>query len=197
MTHIDTPQLHTLSINFFSQIDFDCPRLAQFLNRIPTLKLCDEARVEFSYITTNVILRYWTSGTRSHAHGLLINISSDPQLSPIKLVCNSSFHPLSTVKDLYIWSKDIINNTLWLEHLRPFTAVKNLYVTRILAPDIAALQELIVMGRMTEVLPSLIAIFVEEIAFQGHIGPFIVAQRLSDHPITISVWDTYSDLEWV
>ena len=28
MTHIDTPQLSQMDINFFNQIDFDCPRLA-------------------------------------------------------------------------------------------------------------------------------------------------------------------------
>jgi hypothetical protein len=36
-----------MSINFFNQIDFDTPRLAQFINRTSTLGARDEARVLF------------------------------------------------------------------------------------------------------------------------------------------------------
>jgi hypothetical protein len=55
-------------------------------------------------------------------------------------------HPLSTVEDLYIehqyseliWENNVIKNELWLRLLLPFTAVKNLYLSRIYAPGIAA-----------------------------------------------------------
>ena len=49
VTYIDTPQLDQMGITFFNQIDFDCPRLAQFINRTPTLavRAPDEARVQF------------------------------------------------------------------------------------------------------------------------------------------------------
>jgi hypothetical protein len=58
------------------------------------------------------------------------------------------------------WQGDI-ENTLWLELLRPFAAVKNLYLCKELVPRIApALQEL-VGGRTTEVLPGLEGIFLE------------------------------------
>ena len=213
VTHIDTPRLHKMLIELFNQIDFDCPRLARFLNRTPTLSACDEAQVRFSDTAVNVILRYRTSGTDSNY--LLIEIScseSDLQLSSIERVCNFTLYPpLSAVEDLYIgserrysalvWKDDAIENSLWLQLLLPFTAVKNLYLSKEFAPGIAAaLQELAVGGRMTEVLPSLLTIFVEGIGpwgpFQEHIGQFIVARRLSDHPITISVWDKDSNLDW-
>jgi hypothetical protein len=38
VTFIDTPQLDCMDITFFNQIDFDCPRLAQFINCTPTVQ---------------------------------------------------------------------------------------------------------------------------------------------------------------
>jgi hypothetical protein len=208
VTRIDTPQLDTLNISFFNQIDFDCPRLAQFINRTPTLRAGDEAQVRFSNTEVNVILFHQTSFDY-----LMISIScskSDRQLSSMELVCNS-VRPLSTVEDLYIgsenqpsalvWEDDTIDNTLWLQLLLPFTEVMYLYVSKDFAPRIAAaLHELVVEDRIAEVLPSLLTIFVEDIGpwgpFQEHIGPFIAARQLSDYPITISVWDKDSDPLW-
>jgi hypothetical protein len=45
VTRIDTPQLDEMIIRFFNQVDFDCPRLAQFIDCTPTLRTLDEARV--------------------------------------------------------------------------------------------------------------------------------------------------------
>jgi hypothetical protein len=77
--------------------------------------------------------------------------------------------------------------------LHPFTAVKDLYLSREFAPRIGpSLQEL-VGGRATEALPALQKVFLEEIhpsrPVQKAIGKFVGAQRGSDHPITISKWE--------
>ena len=48
VTFIDAPQLNTLGITFFNQIDFVTPRLAQVINRTPKLRKCDEEYVEFN-----------------------------------------------------------------------------------------------------------------------------------------------------
>jgi hypothetical protein len=202
VTRIDTPQLDRMHITFFNQIDFDCPRLAQFIDSTPTLRALDEARVQFFDSTTRVKLRYRTS--QSDLDGLTIAISCgepDWQLSSIEQVCNFSLHPISTVEDLYIerrysqliWKGDGIENTLWLELLLPFTAVKNLCLSKEVAPGIAATLEELVGSRITEVLPRLQNIFVEGLEpsgpFQKKIGRFVAARRLSGHPIAISVWD--------
>jgi hypothetical protein len=50
VTFIDTPQLGTMNITFFNQIDFDTPRLAQFINR--TFKLVKMMRMCYSMIPT-------------------------------------------------------------------------------------------------------------------------------------------------
>ena len=137
VTGIDTPQLNFLHITFFNQIDFVCPRLAQFINCTPTLRTRDEACVLFDNSTATITLHYRTANL--DFDDLRIKVScreSDWQVSSIEQVCNSFLHTLSTVDALHIergyislelvWKSDGIDNTLWLQLLLPFTAVKNL-----------------------------------------------------------------------
>ena len=210
VTRVDTPKLVDMDVTFFNQIDFDCPRLAQFINCTPTLKARDEVHVQFDQSAASVILR--SRKSKSSFDDLMISISCrepDWQLSSIEQICNSSLLPLSTVKDLYIeprysqlyWKNDAIENTLWLQLLLPFAAVTNLYLSKEFAPGIAAaLQELVGdVNRTTEVLPSLQNIFVKGLGpwgpFQENIGQFVAARRRSGHPIAISVWEDDSDME--
>jgi hypothetical protein len=205
VTFIDPPQLNTLGITFFNQIDFVTPRLAQFINRTPKLGKCDEAYVEFNDSTASINFRYRRPGA-SKIYDLEINISCrepDWQLSSIEQVCNSNspFHPLSTVEDLYIERRcprldgkdDVIDNTLWLQLFLPFTAVKNLYLSSEFGPGIAAALQELAGERITEMLPSLQNIFVEWLGpwrtFQENTGQFVAARRHSGLPIAISVWE--------
>jgi hypothetical protein len=194
VTSIDAPQLKTLYITFFNQIDFDCPRLAQFINCTPTLRALDEAVVQFGDSFSRVVL---PPGPRT----LEIAISCgepDWQLSSVAQVCNF-LPPISMVEDLHIehqylelvWKDDAIENALWLELLLPFTAVENLYLSREFAPGIAAALQELVGGRILEVLPNLRNIFVEGLEslgpFQERIGQFVAARQLSGHAVAISV----------
>jgi hypothetical protein len=178
VTWIDTPQLDSLEIRFFNQIDFDIPRLAQFINRTPKLGK-RRATVLFDGDFAHVRL---SPGILEIA---ISCVELDWQLSSIEQVCNSSLHPLSTVEDP--------EDPLWLQLFLPFTAVKNLYLSERFAPAIAATLQEFVGGRITEVLPSLEHIFVEGLEPSGpvqkDIGQFAAARQLSDHPIAISVWD--------
>jgi hypothetical protein len=209
VTFIGATQLKTLHITFFNQIDFDCPRLAQFINYAPTLRARDEAYVQFGDCTASIKLRYRTS--KFDFDHLLIKVSCrepDLQLSSVFQVCNFSLPPASTVEDLYIeqehseviW-EGAIENPLWLELLLPFTAVKNLYLSEQFAPGIAAALQELIGDRITEVLPGLRNIFVERLElprpFQKNIGQFFSARQLSDHPVAISdwpYWHKYSEL---
>jgi hypothetical protein len=60
VSRIDTPQLREMRITFFdqNQIEFDCPRLTQFINRTPTLVLRSRVRahVQFDDWSTSVEL---------------------------------------------------------------------------------------------------------------------------------------------
>ncbi len=193
VTYVDAPQLEDLFITFFNQIDFDGPRLAQFISRTPILGDCD-AHVKFDDGAARV-------GLSPSPRISKINVSCiepDWQLSSVAQVCNSCLPPLSMIENLYIehqysklvWKNDAIENTLWLELLLPFPAVKSLYLSKDFGPGIAAaLQEIV----GTEVLPSLQNIFVEELEplgpFQENIGQFVAARQHSGHPIAISVWE--------
>ncbi len=192
--YVDAPQLNNFHIAFFNQIDFDGLRLAQFISRTPALGGFG-AHVKFDDRTASVRLP-----SRSFT-GSAIEISCkepDWQLSSVAQVCNSCLPPLSMIEDFYIehrysrlvWRNDAIENTLWLELLLPFRAVKNLYLSKDFAPGIAvALQEIV----GTEVLSSLENIFVEGLEplgpFLENIGQFVAARQLSGHPTAISVWD--------
>jgi hypothetical protein len=200
VAQIDAPILDKLDITFFHQLIFDTPQLTQFITRTPKFKAHDEARVFFAD------WHVWVTLPQAHDGGLELAIScshSDWQLSSLAQVCSSSFpQPLiSAVEHLYIlenrfshlrW-QDNIESSQWLELLRPFTAVKGLYISREFAPRIApALQEL-VGERETEVLPALQTLFLEETIPSGHIqetiGRFVAARQLASHPVVVSHWE--------
>ena len=192
------PQLNYFCTFLFNQIDFDTPRLAQFIDRTPKFWKND-ARVQFFDTTAGVTLL--ASACLEIA---ILCEEPDWQLSSVAQVCNS-LPLLSMVEDLYVehryskpvWKNDAIENTLWLELLLPFPAVKNLYLSKEFAPGIAAaLQELV---GITEVLPGLQNIFVEELdplgPFQQYAGQFVAARQLSDCPIAISVWNKNNNMK--
>ncbi len=197
VTCIDVPQLDELKIGFFNQIDFDTPRLARFISRTPTFSTRAEARVQFGDSAIEVKLTYQTHKPGDALSRIKILCGEpDWQLSSIAQVCNSSLPPLYMVEDLYIkdqyhflrvWENDAIENTLWLELLLPFTAVKNLYISKKFAPGIAAALQELVEDRIMEVLPSLRKIFVQELQLSEppwkHIEQFVDARQLSGHPV--------------
>jgi hypothetical protein len=198
LTFIDAPELDEVHIKFVFQMDFDCPRLVQFINRTPTFRAHNRAHVRFDNDTSVALLARWP---RSRTLKISIPyISPSERLSFFEQVCNSSLHPLSTVKHLYIdyqypnwiWSNAAIERTLWLQLFLPFTAVKNLSLSRQSVPGVAAALQGLVGGRITEVLPSLRNIKVFGWAgglgrFKEYIGQFAAARRRSGHPIAISV----------
>jgi hypothetical protein len=210
VTFIDAPQLNYLVITIYYEIDFDCSRLARFINCTPGYGACDEAYVRFDGVIASVKLRYRTPKTADGFFDLQINIRArEPdfeQLSAFERVCNFSLHLLSAVEDLYVeWDcsrrfckDDLTENALWLQFLLPFTVVKNLYLCKQFAPGIAAALQELVGARITEVLPSLQNIFVEELEplgpFLENIGQFVAARQLSGHPTAISVWDKHSHM---
>ncbi len=144
VAYIDAPKLDYFRTTFFNQIDFDGPRLAQFISRTPGLGDY-EALVEFNDSTASV---------EFSPHSVIEISCREPdwQLSSVAQVCNSCLPPLSMIESLHIvnrysrlvWKNDAIENTLWLELLLPFPAVKNLYLPKDFAPGIAAaLQEVV------------------------------------------------------
>jgi hypothetical protein len=155
----------------------------------------DEAHVVFTNYKAE--LRY---------RGLKLEVycnQSDWQLSMMAQVCASSMPLISSLEHLYIhecetrlswplWQDDI-ENVQWLELLHPFTTVKALYLSRIITSRIAPSLEELVGERVTEVLPALRSLFLEEgkppEPVQKAIDKFVATRQLSNHPIVISHWN--------
>ena len=199
LARIDAPRLNHLHITFFSQIIFDTTQLCQFISRTPTLRAPKRGRITFN---AKAVVVEFPSQTSDYK--LLVQIlcsASEWQLSCLEQVCTSSLPLVSTLEDLNIgeegytrWQDDV-ENILWLDVLRPFVDVKNLYISYNVVLRIApALQEL-VGGRTTEVLPTLENIFSESAMFQPSgsihkgIERFVAARRLTSHPVAVSLWD--------
>jgi hypothetical protein len=192
LARIDAPRLNQLQTNFFNEIIFDTPQLFQLISRTPTLMAPERCLIRFDESAIAVI---FPSQTSDYAVlSVEIWTRSEWQLSSLEQVCTSSLPPVSTLQDLYIYGymQDNIDNTLFLDPLRSFVAVKNLYLLEEFVTRIArALQELqVVGGRMTEFLPSLENMFLEGFQPSGplHEGieRFVAARRLAGHPVAVS-----------
>ena len=175
VTGIDVPRLNKLYITFFNQIVFDTPQFIQFVRRSPTFETFEKALVVFEHGAARVNL----TSSQISGYGRL----------KVKIPCME----LDCLYSQPIW-QDNIENTLWLELLQPFAAVKNLYLSKEFASRIIgpALQEL-TGGRMAEVLPTLQNIFLEELqpsgTVQEGIQQFIATRQVTSHPIAVSHWD--------
>jgi len=138
-------------------------------------------------------------------HGLLklhiICGELDRQISSLAQICSSSFLLISALEELEVrehnevtsshWKVDI-ENAQWLELLKPFTTLKNLYLTDEITRRVCgALQE--VSGeRANKVLPALRNLFVDGCRSFKHmeeaIKPLVTARRLPGHPVAIDHW---------
>ena len=127
------------------------------------------------------------------------------RLSSVEQVYISSLPYLSALEDLYVqedslldpfWQGDV-ENMPWLQLLRPFPAVKNLYLASKSVPRFAPALQKFVGKRTTEVLPTLENIFLEgfQVSRPLHDGieTFVAARRLTSHPVAVSRWDKDSE----
>ena len=192
---IDAPRLHILSISFFEQFDdFDNPHLVQFIGRTPRFQEPNEAHLRLEF---DAIVLLWESDDHGRLSVTISCEDSDPHPLDLAQVCTMCLPSLPTVESLQLgvfsktlyseleW-KDGVEDDQWLELLRPFTAVKSLYLSKEFQPDIAAALQELVGERATEVLPSLQNIFLAKIgSFHETIGQFIAARQLSGHPIAV------------
>jgi F-box-like len=200
VARIDTPLLDSIRITFFQQLIFDIPQLAQFMRRTTRFQTLNEADMIFN--DTSVQVGYLPpTWTLDENFGLRISCRDlEWQLSSLAQVITSFFPSIYIVEHLYIhwpqhlpsrWQDDIEN--IWLEILYPFSAVKSLYISKTFVKCIAvALQEL-VGERVTDVLPALESLFLEELPPSGPvreaIGQFIAARQLLGRPVAISNWN--------
>jgi hypothetical protein len=197
---IDTPLLDTLTIDFFHQPIFDTPLLAQFIGRLPNFKTCNEASIRLGGWYTSVAV-YSLSETITNPSLQLEDRHGQPDfhLSPLVQLCTSSFPPalIPTVEGLNIVGsnfymppgQDGIDPSLWRELLRPFTAVKDLYLGSEIAPRVALVMQELFGENVMDLLPVLQNIFVKELdrdeLVPEGIEQFVAARQLASHPISV------------
>ena len=202
---IDAPRLDYLKIYFFWQNAFDTPQFAQFISRTPTLKALGKAHVAFGDDTATVDFSSGTSGCGKLKMELTEVYVKSSQLSSLGQVCTSCLPTLSTLEDLYIiyefpnlkeWDSKPHDRAIvekWLGLLRPFAAVKNLYLSEQVVPCIVPTLKELVGSRTTEVLPALQEIFLEQYQPSGsaqegveNFAAFAAARQATNHPITVT-----------
>jgi len=198
VSQIECPLLDYTCITFSDQLAFDTPQLRHFISRTKTFKAPHRADIEFSKARVRVGL-FRRKGIVDHKTLELEIPCTRPswQISAITHVCSSPLPPLPTLERLGIYEakfvepewQDNIVNTQWLQLLHPFSSVKNLFLSEKLVQLVApALQEL-TGERVTEVLPALQNLFLQDPepseSVQEAIGRFISERQLSDCPVAV------------
>ena len=206
MARIDAPQLDELKLFLFDQPVLDAPQLVQFIGRVPQLrfKALNELHILFDDRGVFFFLPW------SLRKGLQLGVFLHPsnQLSGLVKLCTSSFLRtiVPIVKHLYILDTgtpflhwlDIARSSQWMDLLRPFTTVEDLYLSQKCSTYIAPALCGSVGEGMTEVLPALRIIFLERLSspdsrrqppVEETIRQFVAARQLSSYYIAISYWD--------
>jgi hypothetical protein len=160
VARIDAPLIRKLEITFFYRPFYEFSQLSQFIGRVEVFKSPARASISL-YDGAAVNMRTGTDGRA----WLLLGISCDElhlRLRHFVQVCSSPLLPFSNVESLAISSGlqqsqwgPTAEKFLWLDLLRPFTAVKVLDIDKnSLTPVAYALNE-VVEGRIPEIFPAI------------------------------------------
>jgi len=208
VARIDTPRLTQLDIEFFMDLIFDIPRLHNFIHHTEGLKSFDEAAIQFSGRSTNIVLGsppfVFKGDPGPPRFELEIRCERlDWQLSSMTQIFSQQLPLLSRVEQLTIseplWEsfgwKEVpdMDSSQWLELFRLFVAAQSLHVSKgLVSPVAGALQDLT--GKMaTEVLPVLQTLSLEGLEPSGPIHEamksFATARQLSHQPVVIQRWE--------
>jgi hypothetical protein len=199
VARVNAPWLYSIWVTFFDEFTFDIPQLARFIRRTKWVEALKKAHVEFDYSDVRVGPHSPERAFDEDSRLRILCSRLDLQLSSLAQVLTSFFPSIDMVEHLYMYGprrlqeQEDIENIQWLEFFRPFTSVKNLYVSRRISERIApALQELI--GGVIDVLPALENLFLEEIQplrpVEEAIGRFVATRQYIGHPVAVYHWNT-------
>jgi len=194
MARIHLPRLSDLNLQFFPLPTFGVPKLPQIVHRIETFKPPFQAIVEFYDNCTAISV--FSPGRGSL--GLDFQFTeSDNQVSWLTRLHPQFLPLLSQINYLELFGHDVQDDqdsTLWLELLRPFGAVKTLYIH-----DQNSLNRIArVLGELTDdraadVLPMLDTIGSYDQTVWNQVKswlitlvqPFVDARQLLGHPVVV------------
>jgi len=202
VAQINAPLLRDFRIMFIDSVLLNTPQLTDFVDRAERFKVLDQAELDFHYYNVTVYLL--SQKETVNRTFLKIQSGCDPSEGHFLALAQarSSFLPLissleclNLTEDEYwpIYLQDSVDNAYWLQVLRPFTAVKHLYLSGEPGLHVArALHELTWEGGV-EVCPALQSVFLEGLQpledVVEVIGPFIVRRHLSGHTVTVHSWE--------
>jgi hypothetical protein len=209
VAQIDTPVLESLVVTLFCQEVIEVPQLSKFVRRADKLSLLNQAEVAFRgyWISLNISQELHRTGPKTLVLNLLclqwaLQLSYFARFCASCLPTHASFERLliyAPVNDIWV---DVMDdpNPQWLELLRSFHAVKDLRLSRDVAPYITHVLRRLPVELVSEVLPALETVFVSELENFGRvsvkeaISEFADARRLSGHPVSICDWEEDHDI---
>ena len=195
LVQIDTPRLCSIDITYFNQLDFQVPQLSEFVRRTENLHLSQSrhSRGHIRLSSLSVELDFKEEG--HHGTRLTLRISCkwlDWQVLHLAQILGHSPALVSNVDYLSIdendlqpkpgW-KDSMEDTDWLELLRPFVVVKMLHGSKQLSRHIALALDGVGEEMSTEVLPALTSLSLEDQP-EKSVEKFLAARQISGHPVT-------------
>ena len=205
---INIPLLRVFQMAFFgNRFSRDTPQLTDLVDRAERFEVLDQAELYFDSDTLeksdNITVKLLSQKETANRTILQVQTDFDPSRGRFLALAQarSSFPSLTSVEYLSLTedeSKPLfchvpVEDAWWLQLLRPFTAVKRLYLAGQPGLYVArALHDLSWEG-VVEVLPALQRVFLEgpqpsEDVVEA-IGPFIVRRQLSGHPVTVHSWE--------
>ena len=173
VSRIDTPLICLLYMTFFNQpfVTSDFCQLREFIGRAEKFKSLTHAHITFRFRTAELSLLQQTQTVHAVLSVGILCKKLHPQLWSLAQVGSASLLPLSKVESLEITS-DLLKWQLhqehteedarWLNVLQPFSAVKNLYPQENTLPSLAYALNDVPEERVTEVLPALQGLTMDE-----------------------------------
>ena len=197
----NAPPLDDVNLTLFGELRLSSAQFLRFVNQAQRIHALSQANVAFCGHRIEVT---FLTQARTAVHtnvSLEFPCGESDQLRYLARVCSSPLCLLFTLERLNIfeyahspreWEEDDMEWTHWLNILRRFITVKDMYLSEQVVPRVSfALREL-TEHQVTEVLPMLQHLFLEGLesseAVQNTFGEFISTRRLSGHPLVIHSW---------
>jgi len=200
VSRIDAP-LDCISVALFDELVSDIPLLHDFIGRTNILRAPHRVDTSFSNFDSRISLFQRKGDIDFKVLYLEIPCSSytlDSPVSSFAQTCGSllslpslehlGIHKSGLSSLLPRWQSSV-ENTQWLELLRPFITVKDLVLDEPVVLSVASALQALVGEQVTEILPVLRNIFLE--GFQSSspipegIAKFIAARELSGRPVIV------------
>ena len=198
VSRIDAP-LDCIDVTLFNQPVFDIPLLRDFISRTKIFNAPHRADTSFSNGNASISLFRRKRDIDFKVLELTIFYDDNSHLSSRLRSCSSFLLPLLSLERLSIydlpsgrWQE--VENTHWMELLRPFIAVKDLVLNEPTILSIASVLQELVEDQVADILPALQNIFLEGFESSGPvpegIGKFIAARELSGRTVIVHYRET-------